>query len=424
VTSTQPADKLPALAAQRVDKTFKIPEERSHTLKERALHPLRRTRHEELHALKDISFSVAPGEFFGIVGRNGSGKSTLLKCLAGIYTTDEGKIWCNGRMSTFIELGVGFNPDLAAYDNVALNGIMLGLSPREARARYKRVIEFAELEEFQDLKLKNYSSGMHVRLAFSVAIQVDADILLIDEVLAVGDAAFQQKCFDVFIRMREEGRTIVFVTHDMSAVTRFCHRAMLLERGEMVTIGDPTDVADRYLELAFGREVDYDDYEVATPRMGDGTARVSEVWLGDDRAEKRAVAPQSEPLTLNVLVRFNEFVRDPAVNVTLFNEQRQPVVVATTTDDDDQTGGFQDGELAVFSFSMHNMLAPGRYHPMVTITRRGEGLDVIDRFTRDMSFVVTGLSASGGMVEIPVQTAVDRWGVLPAEYVQPARGAK
>jgi hypothetical protein len=147
------------------------------------------------------------------------------------------------------------------------------------------------------------------------------------------------------------------------------------------------------------------------------------VWLGDDRAERRAVAPQSEPLTLNVLVRFNEFVSDPAVNVTLFNEQRQPVVVATTTEDDDRTGGFQDGELAVFSFSMHNMLAPGRYHPIVTITRRGEGLDVIDRFTRDMSFVVTGLSASGGMVEIPVQTAVDRWGVLPAEYVQPARGA-
>jgi ABC-2 type transport system ATP-binding protein len=151
---------LPALAAQGVHKQFRIPEERRHTLKERALHPLRRTRHETLYALKDISFSVAPGEFFGIVGRNGSGKSTLLKCLAGIYRTDQGKIWCNGRMSTFIELGVGFNPDLAAYENVALNGIMLGLSPREARARYKRVIEFAELEEFQDLKLKNYSSGM------------------------------------------------------------------------------------------------------------------------------------------------------------------------------------------------------------------------------------------------------------------------
>ncbi len=411
----------PALAARGVNKRFKIPEERSHTLKERALHPLRRARHEELHALKDITFSVAPGEFFGIVGRNGSGKSTLLKCLAGIYRTDSGNIWSNGRMSTFIELGVGFNPDLAAYDNVALNGVMLGLSSREAKARYERVIEFAELEEFQELKLKNYSSGMHVRLAFSVAIQVDADILVIDEVLAVGDASFQQKCFDVFNRMRDEGRTIVFVTHDMGAVTRFCHRAMLIERGEMVTIGDPDDVADRYLELAFGRDVGYEEYEVATPRMGDGSARVSEVWIGDDRAEKRTIAPQSEPLTLNVLVKFNEAILNPAVSVTLLNDHRQPVVVATTTNDHDESGGFQPGELAVFSFSMHNMLAPGRYHPIVTITHRGEGLDVIDRFTREMSFVVTGLAASGGMVEIPVQTEVNRWGVLPDDFVQPAR---
>ena len=421
---TTTAQGLPALAALGVDKRFKIPEERRHTLKERALHPFRRTRNDELHALKDISFEVAPGEFFGIVGRNGSGKSTLLKILAGIYGTDAGQIWCNGRMSTFIELGVGFNPDLAAYDNVALNGIMLGLSPREARARYESVIEFAELEEFQELKLKNYSSGMSVRLAFSVAIQVDAEILVIDEVLAVGDAAFQQKCFDVFIRMREEGRTIVFVTHDMSAVTRFCHRAMLLERGEIVALGDPEEIADQYLELAFGRRIEHDDYEVATPRMGDGAARVSEVWLGDDRAEQRTVAPQSEPLTVNVLVKFNEHVLNPAVSLTLLNEHRQPVVVATTTDDHDESGGFLEGELAVFSFSMHNMLAPGRYYPIVTITHRGEGLDVIDRFLRDVSFVVTGLSASGGMVELPVQTAVSRWGILPEGYAQPARGAK
>ena len=411
---------LPALAAQAVHKRFKIPEERSHTLKERALHPLRRSRHEQLHALKDISFAVEPGEFFGIVGRNGSGKSTLLKCLAGIYRIDEGRIWCNGRMSTFIELGVGFNPDLAAYDNVALNGIMLGLSPREARARYKRVIEFAELEEFQDLKLKNYSSGMHVRLAFSVAIQVDADILLIDEVLAVGDAAFQQKCFDVFNRMREEGRTIVFVTHDMAAVTRFCHRAMLLERGEMVSIGDPRDVADRYLEIAFGRAVGYEDPEVGSARMGDGDARVTDVWLGDDFADRHAVAPQSEPLTVKALVRFNTNVVDPAVSLTLLNDQRQPVVVATTTEDHEETGGFKQGEHAVFAFSFHNMLAPGRYHTILTVTHRGEGLDVIDRFAGGLSFVVSGLTASGGMVEIPVETEVSRWGYAPPSEVEPA----
>ncbi len=414
----------PALAAQEIHKRFKIPEERTHTLKERALHPLRRTRHEELYALKDISFAVAPGEFFGIVGRNGSGKSTLLKCLAGIYRADEGKIWCNGRMSTFIELGVGFNPDLAAYENVALNGIMLGLSPREARARFKRVIEFAELEEFQDLKLKNYSSGMHVRLAFSVAIQVDAEILLIDEVLAVGDAAFQQKCFDVFYRMREEGRTIVFVTHDMGAVTRFCHRAMLLERGEMVSIGDPRDVADRYLETAFGRASSQDDADADSVRMGDGAARVSNVWLGDDRSEHRTVAPQSEPLTLKALVTFNTDVLDPAVSMALMNEQRQPVVVATTAKEHEQTGSFSGGERAVFAFSFHNMLAPGRYHPILTITHRGEGLDVIDRYEGGASFVVSGVTASGGMVEIPVQTDVTRYGLLPEGQIETAGGPR
>src|SRR4051794_35567676 len=188
----------PALTVQRVSKSFRKPTEARHTLKERVLHPLQGRHQTAFDALRDVDFTVGQGEFFGIVGRNGSGKSTLLKCIAGIYGVDSGRMYRRGRMATFIELGVGFNPDLAAYDNVVLNGIMMGLSPAEAKARYRQVIEFAELEDFQDLKLKNYSSGMHVRLAFSVAIQVDADILLIDEVLAVGDASFQQKCFDVF----------------------------------------------------------------------------------------------------------------------------------------------------------------------------------------------------------------------------------
>src|ERR1700689_523578 len=243
-----------AVAVDAVTKTFRVPQERTDTLKERALHPLRRTHHETFQALSEVSFGVRRGEFFGIAGRNGSGKSTLLKCLAGIYGVDSGRIWMNGRLSPFIELGVGFNQDLAAKDNVVLNGIMMGLTPREARARYDAVIDFAELREFEELKLKNYSSGMHVRLAFSVAIQVDADILLVDEVLAVGDASFQQKCFDVFNRMRDEGRTIVFVTHDMATVNRFCHRALLLERGDVVALGKPQEVADHYLALNFDRE--------------------------------------------------------------------------------------------------------------------------------------------------------------------------
>src|SRR3954452_8903689 len=244
----------PAIVVSGVSKRFRRPEEQMHTLKERVLHPLRRRSFSAFTAVDDVSFEVAPGEFFGIVGRNGSGKSTLLKLIAGIYKANGGEIWVNGRMSTFIELGVGFNPDLAARDNVVLNGIMLGLTPAEARARYQEVIDFAELREFENLKLKNYSSGMHVRLAFSVMIQVDADVLLIDEVLAVGDASFQQKCFDEFNRLRDEGRTIVLVTHDMGAVRRFADEAVLMERGKVVSLGDPETVGSQYLELNFNRE--------------------------------------------------------------------------------------------------------------------------------------------------------------------------
>ena len=221
----------PAISVQAVSKTFRLPHQQYSTLKERVLHPFRSTEYDELHAVQDVSFDIAPGEFFGIVGRNGSGKSTLLKCIAGIYGVDSGRIGIAGRLSPFIELGVGFNMDLTARDNVVINAIMLGLSRRQARVRFDDVIAFAELEQFVDLKLKNYSSGMLVRLAFATAIQVDAEILLIDEVLAVGDAAFQQKCFEEFFRLKREGKTIVFVSHDMHSVERFCNRAMLMEHG-------------------------------------------------------------------------------------------------------------------------------------------------------------------------------------------------
>ncbi len=192
-------------------------------------------------------------------------------------------------MSTLIELGVGFNMDLAARDNVIMNGIMLGLSPREARRRVRQVIEFAELQEFQDLKLKNYSSGMHVRLAFSVAIQVDADILMIDEVLAVGDAAFQQKCFDVFNHLRDEGKTIVFVTHDMGSMQRFCHRALLLERGDQVL---PRRAPGRRRPLPGAQLRSRATTQADGQRIGDGDARVLEVWVEDERGERLAAVPQ------------------------------------------------------------------------------------------------------------------------------------
>jgi ABC-type polysaccharide/polyol phosphate transport system ATPase subunit len=397
---------LPAVVARSVSKTFRVPEERVHTLKERALHPRRRTRHQTFQALKDISFEVQQGEFFGIAGRNGSGKSTLLKCLAGIYGA-EGDIWCRGRLSTFIELGVGFNQDLAARDNVVMNGIMVGLSPREARKRYESVIEFAELEEFKDLKLKNYSSGMQVRLAFSVAIQVDADILLIDEVLAVGDAAFQQKCFDVFTRLRDEGKTIVFVTHDMGMLNRFCHRALLLERGSPVYLGEPHVVGDRYLEINFGR----DPESAATKdeaRAGDGEARVVEAWVEDERGERKTAVVQGARITLNARVSFMVEVEDPAASLYLLNEEHKAIIVASTAPSHERSGRFRAGEQIVISFSFDNVLAPGRYSPMFTLAHRGYGIDLIDRFEGAFSFVVTGPGALGGIVDLPVHVALER----------------
>jgi ABC-type polysaccharide/polyol phosphate transport system ATPase subunit len=395
------------IVVDSVTKMFRVPEERTHTLKERALHPLRRTRHETFQALREVSFDVRHGEFFGIAGRNGSGKSTLLKCLAGIYGIDTGRIWMDGRLSTFIELGVGFNQDLAARDNVVLNGIMMGLSPREARARYDAVIDFAELREFEELKLKNYSSGMHVRLAFAVAIQVDAEVLLVDEVLAVGDAAFQQKCFDVFNQMRDEGRTIVFVTHDMGSLNRFCHRALLLERGAVVHLGEPHEVADRYLEINFGRDGKAADGS-AEVRGGDGEARVLEAWIEDSRGERQSSLPQGDRVTLRALVRFAVDVQDPACSVYLLNEEHVAIVVASSQREHEHSGSFAAGEEALFSFSFQNVLAPGRYNPLFTLAHRGTGLDLMDRLEGALSFVVTGSEAMGGLVDLPIEVGVAR----------------
>ena len=237
----------PALELEGVTKTFRIPHEHRTTIKEHFLHPFRPVDYEENRAVDGVSFRVEQGEFFGIIGPNGSGKSTLLKIIAGIYRADSGTVDVNGLLSPFIELGIGFSPELTARDNVRINGALLGLSRDELNERLGEIVAFAELERFIDQKLKNFSSGMQVRLAYSVAIQVDFDILLLDEVLAVGDQAFQEKCFATFDRFREEGKTVVFVSHDLGSVSRFCDRALLLEAGLPQTIGPPDAVIDAYL---------------------------------------------------------------------------------------------------------------------------------------------------------------------------------
>jgi ABC-type polysaccharide/polyol phosphate transport system ATPase subunit len=219
-------------------------------LKEYFLHPFRRMTYERNDALRNVSFEVEAGEFFGVFGPNGSGKSTLLRTLAGIYVPDGGVVRVNGLLSPFIELGVGFNLELNARDNIRMNSALAGLSKRQLGERFDRILEFSELERFVDQRLKNYSSGMLVRLAYSIAIQIPFDVLLLDEVLAVGDESFQQKCFATFDRFKEEGKTVVLVTHDLGLLSRFCDRVLLIEHGEVRASGAADEVIDLYREDA------------------------------------------------------------------------------------------------------------------------------------------------------------------------------
>ena len=336
-----------------VDKAFRLPHRRYTTLKERALHPFSGGGHDVLQALHDVSFEVGEGEFFGIVGRNGSGKSTLLKCLAGIYGVDAGDIRLNGRLSPFIELGVGFNPDLTARDNVVINAIMLGLTRKQANERFDEIIAFAELEEFLDLKLKNYSSGMSVRLGFSVAVQVDADVLLIDEVLAVGDASFQRKCFDKFESMRDEGKTILFVTHDMATVERFCDRAMLIETGRVLDIGPAEEIARQYHEVNFGTT---DPTGKADDPQG-GEVRLRRVWCEDPAGEPILTCAQGSVAHVCLEAEVRESVDDPIFTVSFRNQMQHTIFVATTSTHG-PLGHFEAGEIVIVRLSFENWLAP------------------------------------------------------------------
>jgi ABC-type polysaccharide/polyol phosphate transport system ATPase subunit len=394
---------VPAVSIETVSKTFRLPHQQYSTLKERVLHPLRTTEYDELHAVQDISVDIATGEFFGIVGRNGSGKSTLLKCIAGIYGVDTGRISIAGRLSPFIELGVGFNMDLTARDNVVINAIMLGVSRRAARARFDDVIAFAELEEFVDLKLKNYSSGMLVRLAFATAIQVDAEILLIDEVLAVGDAAFQQKCFEEFYRLKREGRTIVFVSHDMFSMERFCDRAMLMERGSMVQLGDPHTIARAYHKLNFGEL----PHEAPAIGPGDGGTAIADAWFESSSGERVTTISQEEPLSMCFEVRLAESLTDPVFAATLRTELGHTIIVARSDQHGADSGEFLTGESVIARFGLPGWLTPSRYMLTPSVAREGTGADTV-AMVEDMTSLVVHGNSTGGILELPVEARIER----------------
>jgi ABC-type polysaccharide/polyol phosphate transport system ATPase subunit len=392
----------PAVSIAHLKKTFKLPREQYHTLKERALHVFRTRTMDVLTAVDDVSLEITPGEFFGIVGRNGSGKSTLLKCLAGIYRVDDGSLEINGRLSPFIELGVGFNPELTARDNVIVNGIMLGLTRKQVEERFDSIVGFAELEDFLDLRLKNYSSGMQVRLAFAVAIQVDADILLIDEVLAVGDAAFQKKCFDEFRRLKAAGRTIVFVTHDMAAVERFCDRAMLLERGRVVNIADPGTITREYNEINFHRiRREAAEFGGPAPMRDEMVAQVISAGFESEDGSSQFEIDQGEPCCARMEVHFHADAVDPIFAAVLQNDRGETAFAASTQLTHGPTGRFAAGSSVVVRLRFDNWLAPGRYRLMASVARPGTTVEPYDVRQDISSLLVRPTRPAGGAVDLP-----------------------
>ena len=376
-----------------VSKTFRIPEHRVDSFKERAVHPLRRIQYRTLQALQGVSFQVHQGEFFGIVGRNGSGKSTLLKIMASIYRADAGRVRMAGRVAPFIELGVGMNPELTAWENGILNGVLMGLTRREAQRRLAAVIEFAELEEFADLRLKNYSSGMLIRFAFAVMVQADADVMLIDEVLAVGDASFAQKCMDVFHQRREAGKTVVLVTHDMATVQSMCHRAMLLEDGQIQYLGDPDATALRYYRMNFAGPARRPGEREPTI---DFNARVVTARLLDRTGAAIENLEQPNPIRIDVILESARSLEGPFFDFYIRNEEGI-VVCGFETSLEHRVSA---GEQIRLTGEIENRLVPGRYHLDCWVRQNESQTVVAVQGLRLLDFVVYGTGMRDGLISV------------------------
>jgi len=322
-----------AIKIDKLQKVFRLPHEKRSSVKSLFINFYRdRRSFERQEALKDISLEINRGEFFGIIGRNGSGKSTLLKLLAEIYTPTEGTIEVNGSLTPFIELGVGFNPELTGRENVYLNGALLGFNRKDMRKIYSDIVEFAELEKFMDQKLKNYSSGMQVRLAFSIAIRADSDILLIDEVLAVGDALFQQKCYDYFEQLKKAGKTIVFISHDMGAVESFCDRAALLDQGKLITQGHPQEVIHRYGEMLakYDEDPNRRQKKDGLKHIGAGGALITKGSIINSKGETTNRISEGEPFAVRIYYEVENKLEDPVIGIGIMGKQDQSIIGPNT----------------------------------------------------------------------------------------------
>lgn len=400
-----------AISVKNVSKSFKLPHEQHSGIKQTLLNLFKSDRkpgYEVQRVLKDISFDVEKGDFFGIVGRNGSGKSTLLKLISEIYTPDRGHISVNGQLTPFIELGVGFNPELTGRENVFMNGALLGFSRKEMEEMYDDIVEFAELERFMDQRLKNYSSGMQVRLAFSIAIRADSDILVLDEVLAVGDEAFQRKCFNYFAELKRNKKTVILVTHSMENVTRFCNKALMIEDGEIVESGSVKAVSERYIKA---NSESNDNHNTTLPddentRIFNGRSAKASVELFGGRDKPQRVfrdTDNDKQLKIDVKVEIKEDIdKETYLSILIKNDQGSAIM--RLAKESQRAGDILDkprqGDVIVMSAEIENIFGEGEYFIATSLKSIDQTEFYIDSEDR-IKFSVVGLGINGYSLRPP-----------------------
>lgn len=399
---------MSVIDVEHVEKVFRIPHEKRTTIFEALTGLLRPTNYETFAALRDVTFSVEEGEMLGIIGENGSGKSTLLKILAGIMRPSSGRVSINRRMTPFLELGVGFNPDFTAVENIRTYATIMGLSKREINGKVDEILAFAGLETFRDAKLKNFSSGMQVRLAFSTAIQTNPEILLMDEVLAVGDMEFQQKCMDVLNRYRNEGVTIVFVSHDLGSVRRFCDRTLLLNHGEQVALGETDEVIDRYVYGKAAEEPAASAPEEAPPAektpRGNGKVKITGVKFLNKFGAESVRFNAFDPMTIRIFYSARERVTDPVFGIVLYSERGEHLYGTNTELKGVEVGILEETGYIDLQIDRVPFIA-GRFLLTAAVQTRSQ--KPYDWRDKEFSFDVIPTGRDAGIVDIPCHWDVE-----------------
>jgi len=389
-----------AVEVRNIRKVFRLPHEQHSGIKQKIINLFKGVKgYEEQEVLKDISFEVRKGEFFGVVGRNGSGKSTLLKILAEIYTPNKGKVTVNGSLIPFIELGVGFNPELTGRENIFLNGALLGFSRKEMEEKYDSIVKFSELERFMDQKLKNYSSGMQVRLAFSIAIRAHGDILLLDEVLAVGDAAFQKKCFDYFTDLKKEKRTVILVSHDMNAVRKFCERAVLIEKGKVILVGTSEEVGNAYEDM-FIRDTLNQSTDSGNASSSNDIFENKNFSVVSCAVNNNIVVKPTDNISIATkLVTNIDIDKSIDYGINIFNKSGV-LVFATGTKVHKQTikGGVKKGQEISFIHNIDNHLTDDTYHINIAL-KYADKDDLLLKQSNVTNFTVRGWELKHSLVQ-------------------------